>query len=63
MSSSSSSSSIEMMMMKDSTWVLMRTESCLADHEMNDLEDLLDEVLQVDFNVQAEDDSPYMVRL
>jgi len=52
-----------MMMMKDSTWVLMRTESCLADHEMNDLEDLLDEVLQVDFNVQAEDDSPYMVRL
>lgn len=33
----------------------------LADHEMSDLEELLDEAIQVDFNVQAEDDSPYMV--
>lgn len=32
-----------------------------ADHEMLDLEDLLDEALQVDFNIQAEDDSPYQV--
>lgn len=32
-----------------------------ADHEMSDLEGLLDEAIQVDFNVQAEDDSPYMV--
>ncbi|WPT16431.1 Pre-rRNA-processing protein tsr2 [Picochlorum sp. SENEW3] len=31
------------------------------DHEMSDLEELLDEVIQVDFHVQAEDDSPYMV--
>lgn len=29
--------------------------------EQNDLEGLLDEALQVDFNVQAEDDSPYQV--
>jgi len=28
---------------------------------MSDLEDLLDEAIQVDFHVQAEDDSPYMV--
>lgn len=32
-----------------------------ADHEMSDLEEVLDEALQLDFNVQAEDDSPYMV--
>jgi len=32
-----------------------------ADHELSDLQDLLDEAIQVDFNVQAEDDSPYMV--
>ena len=31
------------------------------DHELSDLQDLLDEAIQVDFNVQAEDDSPYMV--
>ncbi|PSC70621.1 pre-rRNA-processing TSR2-like protein [Micractinium conductrix] len=31
------------------------------DHEMFDLQDLLDEALQVDFNIQAEDDSPYQV--
>jgi pre-rRNA-processing protein TSR2 len=31
------------------------------DHELSDLQDLLDETIQVDFNVQAEDDSPYMV--
>jgi hypothetical protein len=30
-----------------------------ADHEMCDLQDLLDEALQVDFSIQAEDDSPY----
>jgi pre-rRNA-processing protein TSR2 len=29
--------------------------------EQSDLEGLLDEALQVDFNVQAEDDSPYQV--
>lgn len=29
------------------------------DHEMCDLQDLLDEALQVDFSIQAEDDSPY----
>lgn len=28
---------------------------------MSDLEEVLDEALQLDFNVQAEDDSPYMV--
>ena len=28
---------------------------------MFDLQDLLDEALQVDFNIQAEDDSPYQV--
>ncbi len=28
---------------------------------MSDLQDLLDEAIQVDFHVQAEDDSPYMV--
>jgi pre-rRNA-processing protein TSR2 len=33
----------------------------VADHEMSDLEEVLDEAIQVDFNVQAEDDSPYMV--
>lgn len=32
-----------------------------ADHEQADLEVTLDEALQVDFNVQAEDDSPYQV--
>ena len=32
-----------------------------VDHEMSDLEELLEEAIQVDFNVQAEDDSPYMV--
>ena len=32
-----------------------------ADLEQADLEDLLDEALQMDFNVQAEDDSPYQV--
>lgn len=32
-----------------------------VDHEMSELEALLDEAIQVDFNVQAEDDSPYMV--
>jgi hypothetical protein len=32
-----------------------------ADHELSDLQDLLDEAIQVDFHVQAEDDSPYMV--
>ena len=32
-----------------------------ADHEMCDLQDLLDEALQLDFSVQAEDDSPYQV--
>ena len=31
------------------------------DLEPSDLEDLLDEAIQVDFNVQAEDDSPYQV--
>jgi pre-rRNA-processing protein TSR2 len=31
------------------------------DLEQTELEDLLDEALQVDFNVQAEDDSPYQV--
>ncbi|EFN51517.1 hypothetical protein CHLNCDRAFT_140215 [Chlorella variabilis] len=31
------------------------------DHEMCDLQDLLDEALQLDFNIQAEDDSPYQV--
>lgn len=30
-------------------------------HEMLDLEELLDEALQVEFNVQAEDDSPYQI--
>ena len=36
--------------------------ACIAaDHEMSDLEEVLDEALQLDFNVQAEDDSPYMV--
>jgi hypothetical protein len=34
-----------------------------ADQEMYDLQDLLEEALQVDFNIQAEDDSPYQVRL
>jgi len=33
----------------------------LADVEQSDLEELLDEAIQVDFNVQAEDDSPYQV--
>jgi hypothetical protein len=32
-----------------------------ADHEMCDLQELLDEALQLDFNIQAEDDSPYQV--
>ncbi len=32
-----------------------------ADPEQTDLEEFLDEALQVDFNVQAEDDSPYQV--
>ena len=32
-----------------------------ADHELCDLQDLLDEALQLDFNIQAEDDSPYQV--
>jgi pre-rRNA-processing protein TSR2 len=32
-----------------------------TDHELSDLQDLLDEAIQVDFNVQAEDDSPYTV--
>lgn len=32
-----------------------------ADHEQTDLEDFLDEAIQTDFNVQAEDDSPYQV--
>ncbi|GAB4815978.1 hypothetical protein N2152v2_003024 [Parachlorella kessleri] len=31
------------------------------DHEYLDLEDLFDEALQVDFNIQAEDDSPYQM--
>lgn len=31
------------------------------DHEMCDLQDLLDEALQMDFSIQAEDDSPYQV--
>lgn len=31
------------------------------DHEMCDLQDMLDEALQLDFNIQAEDDSPYQV--
>eukprot|EP00887_Chlorella_sp_A99_P002522 scaffold6.g2522.t1 len=30
--------------------------------DMNDLEDFLDEVLQMDFNIQAEDGSPYQAR-
>lgn len=30
-------------------------------HEMLDLEALLDEALQVEFHIQAEDDSPYQV--
>lgn len=34
-----------------------------ADHEMCDLQDLLDEALQLDFSIQAEDDSPYQARL
>ncbi len=34
----------------------------LSDHEMCDLQDILDEALQLDFNIQAEDDSPYQVR-
>jgi hypothetical protein len=34
---------------------------CCADHEMFDLQELLDEALQVDFTIQAEDDSPYQV--
>lgn len=29
---------------------------------MCDLQDMLDEALQLDFNIQAEDDSPYQVR-
>lgn len=33
-----------------------------ADLDQSELEDLLDEALQVDFNIQAEDDSPYLVR-
>ena len=33
----------------------------LADHDQTDLEVVLDEALQIDFNVQAEDDSPYQV--
>ena len=32
-----------------------------TDPDQSDLEELLDEALQVDFNVQAEDDSPYQV--
>lgn len=32
-----------------------------ADPEQTELEEVLDEALQVDFNVQAEDDSPYQV--
>lgn len=35
----------------------------LADHEMCDLQELLDEALQLDFSIQAEDDSPYQARL
>lgn len=31
------------------------------DHDQTDLEEFLDEALQVDFNVQAEDDSPYQI--
>jgi len=31
------------------------------DHDQTDLEVFLDEALQVDFNVQAEDDSPYQI--
>ncbi|PRW61414.1 pre-rRNA-processing TSR2 isoform X1 [Chlorella sorokiniana] len=31
------------------------------DPEMCDLQELLDEALQLDFNIQAEDDSPYQV--
>lgn len=38
-----------------------RSRVSCTDHEMSDLEELLDEVIQVDFHVQAEDDSPYMV--
>ena len=34
---------------------------CPADHEMCDLQDLLEDALQLDFNIQAEDDSPYQV--
>jgi hypothetical protein len=32
------------------------------DHEPSDLEQALDEALQVDFNIQSEDGSPYQVR-
>jgi hypothetical protein len=34
-----------------------------ADHEMLDLEDLLDEALEIDYRIKAEDDSPYQVRV
>lgn len=33
----------------------------VKDHDYLDLEDLLDEALQLDFNIQAEDDSPYQM--
>lgn len=36
--------------------------STAPDHEMCDLQDLLEEALQLDFNIQAEDDSPYQAR-
>ena len=72
-----SSLCIESLPFAESVWILYSTFSyavlywtirsriplvlCPADHELSDLQDLLDEAIQVDFNVQAEDDSPYMV--
>lgn len=41
--------------------IILLITNVSSDHELNDLEEVLDEALQLDFNVQAEDDSPYMV--